>query len=655
MPIVNLTNICKSFGADTVLDGLSVRFFAGEKVGMIGPNGCGKTTLLRLILGEIDPDSGKVSVRKGLRVGYLPQESLFDGRRTVLEEMRVGLADVIGISEKLEVLAGRLGELSGAALKACMKEYDRLSARFESVGGYVYETQIKSVLAGLGIGEELHDVKTSALSGGQLSRLGLARVLVRQTDILLLDEPTNHLDLQATVWLERFLKSYKGAAIVISHDRYLLDSVAAKIVQVRAGKSTIWKGNYSAYVRAKEIVELAQQRQFEKRSEMVAKTLDFIARNKDQEGMRKTARGRKKRLERLLDREPDFLDKPTEERKVKFAFGPAAGRSKIVLRCEGLGKTFGPLVLFEGMSFDVLAGERWGITGPNGTGKSTLLKMALGQLAPTSGTVRMGPSVAVGYLDQHAAVLNPEQTVLDEALSVRPDLSHEAIRGRLGAFLFRGDDVLKRTGDLSGGQQNRLMLCKLVLAEPDVLVLDEPTNHLDIASREMLEEALSGFRGSIIAVSHDRFFLNRVADRLLVIGADESGARRMGCFEFLQGQPEGEGIYSRYAGLIRERAARIEAAKAAKASRSKASRAAGATVKSPNAVPRELKKFNKFSIEEIEEMIMALEEQVKQMQEQFGDEKVYQNPELLLELQAEFDGKKHELDLLYRAYEMREQ
>ncbi|MCK4959932.1 MAG: ABC-F family ATP-binding cassette domain-containing protein [Planctomycetes bacterium] len=653
MPVITFSDVCKSFGSDAVFDGLGVHFFGGEKVGMVGANGSGKSTLLKLILGDIEVDSGKVFVRKGLRIGYLPQEPIFDDELTVLEEMRAGFCDVVDIEAKMHDLGHRLGSLSGRELKAGMKEYDRLSREFELVGGYVYESRIKSVLAGLGIGEELHEARISALSGGQLSRLGLARALVKATDFLLLDEPTNHLDLQATVWLEGFLRSYKGAAIVISHDRYLLDGVACKIVEISGRGASVWKGNYSTYVRSTEIVRLEEQRRYEKRSKMVAKTLDFIARNKDQEGMRKTARGRKKRLERLLGNEPDYLDRPTDQRTVKFAFGRGSGVSELVLRCEGVGKSFGDLVLFENLSFDVLSGERWGITGPNGTGKSTLINMALGRIETTSGTIRMGRNVSVGYLDQHGKELDVENTVLQEAWSVRRDLTSEAIRDRLGAFLFSGEDVFKQVGDLSGGQQNRLMLCKLVLGEPDVLVLDEPTNHLDIASREMLEEALTGYKGTIIAVSHDRFFLDKVADRLLVIGTDEVGRRRLGRFQIILAGGEAGGAYSRYNNLVKERLAQREQA-AEKDRKKKARRSKDAGPKSQRAVPHELKKFNKYSLEEIEEMIIAVEGDIKEMQEDFGQEKVYQNPELLMELQSDFDRKKHELDLLYRAYELRE-
>ena len=643
--MVSLQNVCKGFGHQVVFDGLCQDFFAGEKVGLIGANGSGKTTLLRLILGEIAPDSGKMITRKGLRVGYLPQEAVFDGQKTVLEEMHAGLDNVARMREQLHVLAVRMGELGGAALKKVMAEYDRLSHEFELAGGYVVESRIKSILAGLEIGKELYDVKTSALSGGQLSRLGLAKVLLAETDLLLLDEPTNHLDLQATVWLEKFVGNYAGAAIVISHDRCLLDAIAYKIVELENRKSTTWKGNYTNYGATKQKVALQQQREYEKRREMVERTRDFIARNKDQEGMRKTARGRKKRLDRLLSEQPDYLAIPTQSRGIKFGFAGAKSRSDLVLRCEGLSKAFGSLVLFQDLNIDLLCGRRLGITGPNGTGKSTFLKMALGQIKPTKGDIRLGETLSAGYLDQHARVLDAEKTVLEEARSARPDLSEEAIRGRLGAFLFSGEDVFKQVADLSGGQQNRLMLCRLVLTEPDLLLLDEPTNHLDIASREMLEEALCDYNGAVIVVSHDRYFLDRVADRLLVFGVDEFGGKALGRLEFTAG----DNAYSLYSDKVRKRVAEKHLAEAIPSKTP-----AGKAQKKPTRpVETELKQFNKYTIEQIEKMIMSLEEKIAELQEEFGDEKYYQNPELLSSLQQHLRDGQKELDLLYRAYEIR--
>jgi len=647
MPLITLTDIHKSFGSEVVLDGLGERFFPGEKVGLIGPNGCGKTTILNLILGKIEPDIGKIIKRKGLRIGYLPQEPVFDGALTVIEQMHAGLESVLGIQRKLDELAGSFGNLNDTALKTAMTEYERISRQFELAGGYEYETKVHTVLAGLGFGTDTYETKTEALSGGQLSRLGLAKVLMSESDVLLLDEPTNHLDLQATVWLENFLKRSPAAAIVISHDRYLLDNIASRIVEVVGKKTVSWKGNYSKYLVSKEKIRLQQQREHRKRVEMVEKTKDFIARNKDQEGMRGTARGRKKRLERLLAQDKGFLAAPEHQKHIKFSFTKGKGKSDLVLRSEDLAKSFDELLLFQDLTFDVLRGERLGITGPNGTGKSTLLKMALGQLKPTKGSIRIGPSLSVGYLDQHVNMLHPEKTVLQEVQSTRQDLLPEQLRSFLGSFLFLADDVFKTVDQLSGGQQSRLVLCKLVLSEPDVLVLDEPTNHLDIQSREVLEDALVNFAGAIIAVSHDRYFLNKVTGKLLVIGAGQTGEKQTGCFEFIGAHKK---VYTRYAQLIEKRLEHKEKQKAEK----KIKKQKTIAPKHKNAVPKELKKFNKLSTEQIEEAIIELEEKTSALQERFGDEAVYKQQKLLAKLQEEFDAGLQELELLYRAYELRE-
>ena len=444
MAVVTLSDIHVAFGPEVVLDQLNLQLHQGEKVGMVGANGSGKSTILRLIVGEIKPDMGRVSKHKALNIGYLSQETTFSGKRTIMEEMHAGVERLLKLQREIHTVSGEMESLSGLALQAMMKKYDRLCHDFEIEGGYAYEIRILKTLAGLGFEPELHYVKTSALSGGQLSRLGLAKVLMLDTDLLLLDEPTNHLDLQATEWLEKFLTGYNGAAVIISHDRCLLDKVACKIVEVENRQARVWNGNYSNYVQTKETERLHRQREHTRRVEMVERTLDFIARNKDQEGMRGTARGRKTRLKRLLKENPGFLDKPSGQKKINFSFGKTDRKGDLVLRCERLSKSFGDLTLFENLTFDILNGERIGITGPNGTGKSTFLCLALGRLDPSAGIVRLGKSLRVGYLDQHGDVLDPSMSVLDEALSANSTLSSEQVRNRLGAFLFTGDDVFKK-------------------------------------------------------------------------------------------------------------------------------------------------------------------------------------------------------------------
>jgi ATP-binding cassette subfamily F protein 3 len=649
MAIVTLHDIHIAFGHQVVLDKLNLQLHPNEKVGMVGANGTGKSTILKLIIGQIEPDMGQVNKQKDLRIGYLSQEATFSGNRTVLEEMHAGFEHLFKLQLSIQKVSHEMENLTGSALREKMKQYDRLCHEFEIAGGYKYEIRIHTTLAGIGFESELYHTKTSALSGGQLSRLGLAQVLMLDTDLLLLDEPTNHLDIEATEWLERFLSNYNGAAVIISHDRYLLNKVACKIIDVENRQANVFKGNYSNYTQTKETVRLRQQREHVKRTEMVERTLDFIARNKDQEGMRKTARGRKTQLNRLLKENPDFLDKPSRQKTISFSFGKIESKSDLVLRCEELGKSFGDMKLFENLTFDILNGERIGITGPNGTGKTTFLQMALGQLEPSAGSIRLGENLRVGYLDQHGEVLNPSKSVLEEAVSTNPTLSSEQVRNRLGVFLFTGDDVFKLCGDLSGGQRNRLMLCKLVLAEPDVLIMDEPTNHLDIPSREMLEIALNEYKGTIIAVSHDRYFLDRLTDKMMVVGTDLLGQRCLGKIEFISVKP----VYSYYESSVRER---IEAQQQKPQPRTKSSRKrrpVRTKREQRSKTPVELKRFNKYSVEKIEELIIEIEQDLVSMRERFGDETIYKNPEQLARLQQSYDAKTAELDLLYKVYEHR--
>jgi len=646
MALVVFHDVHKAFGSEELFTGLNVHFYAGQKVGLIGPNGCGKTTLFRMMLGTEKPDVGQLVCAGDLKIGYLSQEISFDGQKTVLEEMHDGMAELLAVLRKIEQLAEQMAVLEHKDLPPVMNEYDRLSHTFKLNGGYSYEARIKSTLAGLGFGPELFDTKTSALSGGQVSRLGLAKILVQNTNLLLLDEPTNHLDLQATLWLESFLRAYEGSAILISHDRYLLDRVAEKIVEIDNKSAHVWKGNYSQYVATKESVSLCQERELEKREKMVNQTIDFVARNINQKGMQGIARGRKTRLDRLLKENPDLLKKAAGKKTVRFSFAQSQIKSDMILRVDALSKRFGELVLLKDLSFEMTAGQRLGITGPNGTGKTTLLRLILGEIAPDSGSVRLGASVKAGYLDQQALTLDTEKTVLDEARTACPKLLPEAVRSRLGAFLFHGDDVFKRVGDLSGGQQSRLMLCKLVLSGPDLLILDEPTNHLDIASREHLEEALQDFNGTILTVSHDRYFLDRIADRLLVLGVGPNGRKQLGDAAFVaEAIPDSDGVYSTYLQLLEQKK---------NAQQNKTSPKAAAKAETPKtAAPEHLKSFNKFSIEKIEQSIAALEEKQEHLNARFGDETVYQDPKRLTELQKEIEALKKELSLWYEAWEFR--
>ncbi|MFA5293868.1 MAG: ABC-F family ATP-binding cassette domain-containing protein [Phycisphaerae bacterium] len=643
MPIVTLKNIHISFESQVIFDRLDLKIYPAEKIGLVGSNGCGKTTLLKLILGIMQADAGDVHQRKGLRIGYLPQEPVFNGHKTVFEELHDSAQEILDLQKRMHDAAEALSLLSGDELHSAMQQYERLSSEFEIAGGYRYETRIKEIAAGLGLQEKHYSLKTTQLSGGQLSRLGLAKVLLADANLLLLDEPTNHLDWDATLWLEKFLRNYGGAALIVSHDRFMLDRLVCKIVEIRDHRADVFPGNYSTYRQEKEKRNIELTRQYEERLEFVEKTRDFIVRNINRKGTKNVAQGRQTRLNSLLKANPDFLEKPKHTRELSFKFAEVENRGKRVdaaVICKNLTKSFGSLTLFENLSFELFTGQRTGVIGPNGMGKTTLLKLALGQIEPTAGTIAIKKSLSIGYLDQAGAELNPENTVLEEASSVIPTILPEQMRRRLGAFLFVKDDVFKKVSDLSGGERNRLALCKLVLSEPELLILDEPTNHLDIPSIEALENALADYTGTIITISHDRFFLDRIARRLIVLGADELGKTTPGRFEFI------DGSFSRYAELLEQRSEQAAEQQAAKPKKSRPD-------KPKKTTPPELKQFNGWKVEKIEQAIEETEAKIKELHESFGNEKVYKDYKLLAQVQSQAKEKEQYLELLYRVYELR--
>lgn len=641
MAIVTLQDIHITFGSDTIFDKLTLKVHPNELAGLVGPNGCGKTTLLKLILGELKPDIGTIHTKKNLSIGYLPQEPQFSDEKTVLQELHSTAQDILQKQNKLHELAENMSNLGGDELSDAMKQYDRLSAEFESCGGYKYENKIKEIAAGLGLDENFYNVKTAQLSGGQKSRLGLAKVLLSEAELLLLDEPTNHLDFEATIWLENYLRNFNGSAVIVSHDRFLLDRLVIKIIEIKNRDTVIFPGNYSNYRAEKEKRDLELERQYQARLEFVERTRDFIARNKDQEGMRKTARGRKTRLNRLLKEQPDFLEKPTYDKNLRFEFAEVeqkSQRTQAVLSCENLSKRYGELCLFDNLNLEVANGRRLGIIGPNGTGKTTLLKMAMRTETPSSGKISLKSNLSIGYLDQEGIQLNEDNTVIEEASTIKPDLLPQQLRGKLGTFLFSGDDVFKKVSQLSGGERNRLAIFKLVLSEPEVLILDEPTNHLDIPSIETLENALQNYSGTIIIVSHDRYFLDRTVDELLVLGVDELGRKKFGGYEMINGS------VSQYLQLIEQRRAEQKPAEREKAKTKQPQ-------KPQKTTPKELLQFAMWSFDKLEQAVEETEKQITALTEQFGNTDIYKNPNELSGLQYKLNEKKQYLELLYRAYE----
>jgi len=514
MTLGRLDKISKSYGAHAVLDEVSWQVEEGERIGLIGPNGCGKTTLFRLMTGDLSPDEGTMVRKRGVQIGYLPQEPALDGTRTVLQETLTAFQSLIAMQAELARMEAEMA--SDRHNEALLHRYGALRERYEAQGGYGIEVEAKSVLSGLGFDEEGQAKPVEVLSGGEKSRVALAKLLCGRPDLLLLDEPTNHLDIEATEWLEAFLAKYPGSVVVVSHDRYLLDRVVSDMVELEDRRLEQYKGTYSEYVPEKARRKERQRKLYEEQQEEIARTEEFIRRNIAGQKT-KQAQSRRKRLTKM-----ERFERPKEERHVRLRFAPEQRGGNDVLVCEGLTKCYGDLTLFEDLTWVVRRGERVGIIGPNGAGKTTLLKILLGDEAPDAGWLRFGRHINVGYYDQERLDLNLEHSVLEEIWEMDPWRPEGEMRTFLGTFLFSEDDVFKRIGALSGGEQSRVSLCKLILSRANLLILDEPTNHLDIPSRMALEAALMRYEGTILAVSHDRYFLDRLANRILFMGMGET-------------------------------------------------------------------------------------------------------------------------------------
>jgi ATP-binding cassette subfamily F protein 3 len=619
--LFRLEEVYKSYGAQDVLRGVTFQINPAERVGLVGRNGAGKTTIFRLVTGREESDRGEVIRLRGLRFGLLEQQPTFSGKNSVREEALSVFTDIRAMEEEITRLEHLMAEAEGAALDEVMHAYSDLSHRYELSGGFTYHARAEAVLVGLGFKSDDLLKPADQLSGGQKARLALAKLLLSEPDVLLLDEPTNHLDVDAVEWLEDFLAEYKSAFIIISHDRFLLDRTTTKIVEMDGGRATAYAGNYTAYVKQREERRLVQAREYEQQQEMIARTEDFIRRNIAGQKT-KQAKSRRKMLEKI-----ERVEAVREDRTTSFGIKNVARAGDNVLAISDLAVGYGKMPLAGGISFLLRRGERLGIIGPNGSGKTTFLKTINGDLEPIDGGLTWGANINLEYFDQELASLNLGSTVIEEIAVAAPRATPNELRGYLARFLFTGDDILKPVAALSGGEKSRLALAKLIYSRANVLVLDEPTNHLDIPSREALEQALAEYPGTIITVSHDRYFLDKLATEILHFEAGTA------TYHY--------GSYSDYYELRhRKQTASEEAPVKPKA-------AAKPAKPRTNSEPKQRRR----SVEEIEKEITVLEQELATLSEKLSNPASNWAPEQYSEIGSRQEEISSRLEVLYKEWE----
>lgn len=631
--ILACQNISKSFGTDEIIQHASFHIEAYEKAAIVGINGSGKTTLLRIIMGEISADEGEVVLAKDKTIGYLPQNPDVSGNHTIYEEVLSAKKALISMEEKLRDMESRMHEYQGKELEDFMESYNRLNHEFDMLGGYSYQSEIIGVLKGLGFSEEEFGKHMQELSGGQRTRVCLGKLLVTKPDVILLDEPTNHLDIHSISWLETFLLNYKGAVVIVSHDRYFLDKVVSKVVELDRTKVSVFQGNYSDYALKRAQVREAQlkqyynqQREIKHQEEVIAKLKSF-----NREKSIKRAESREKMLDKI-----ERLEKPVEENTdIHLNLEPRVVSGNDVLSVEHLAKAYPGQPLFSDISFEIKRGERVALIGDNGTGKTTILKIINDMIEADAGTIKLGTNVNIGYYDQEHQVLHQEKNLMEEISDAYPTLTNTEIRNVLAAFLFTGDEVFKQISDLSGGEKGRVSLAKLMLSEANFLILDEPTNHLDITSKEILEQALNSYTGTVFFVSHDRYFINKTATRILNL-TGETIVNYIGNYDYyMEKCQELTKVYV------------TEKDSEAKTETESSNKLDWKQQKEEQAKLRKIENERKKTEEKIE----SLEAHISELEESFSDEEIATNSAKLQEVHEEYAKCQQELEALYEKWE----
>lgn len=610
MILLQAANISKSFGARRVLAGVTFTIQEGERAGIVGVNGAGKSTLLKILTGNLAPDEGEVIRARDLSAAYLAQDGGLESGRSIREEMLAVFSPLLEMEKELREMEKKMGDPALAAddtaYRQLLRDYDDLSALFRNEGGFEYEANIRGVLHGLNFGDMDYNTPVRTLSGGQKTRLALARCLLGRPDLLILDEPTNYLDMDNLTWLEQYLQSYRGAVLVVSHDRYFLDALVKVIYELDGTRLTRYTGNYTSFVRQKAEMMEQQLKEYNRQQREIARIEDFVRRNIAAKDTTGRAQSRLKTLEKM-----ERLDRPGKERRVSLSFGISHPGGREVLQVKDLAIGYPGLTLARGLAFKIERGERVALIGPNGTGKSTLLKTIAGLIPPLDGRIRLGSNVQAGYYEQEQQGLNGEKQVLHELWDRYPHMNELDIRTVLGRFLFSGDDVKKNVADLSGGEKSRLALAALMLRRANFLLLDEPTNHLDLPAKEVLEDALAGYPGTILFVSHDRYFINKMATRVLELGPD-------GIISY-------PGNYDYYLNKKRQSQDKTGTAGPGAGQKAAGNKAAEKELYLRKKEEDRQKRRRRRRIEELEQAIAGLEERITRLEEELYLPEVYQD------------------------------